>query len=292
MKYENTVALDSGDINVYTEGKGGITVVFMAGGGITAPVLEYKPVYHRMSEKYQIAVIERAGYGFSGRMTTPRTVENLVTDDRSALAKAGVYPPYVLAAHSYSGFEAVYWANTYPDEVAAVLSIDMGVPDYAVLQAEEVSDKKRDRFLAVHHRLMKLIAKDGLAARLARKKCENASGLLSGNELTDEEKKLYRRLFYENIAHIEFIEEARLMTYNAGKAVETGALKCPSCFFISDMKGMSKKITWRQAGIDYAKKCGGEIHLSDKGHMMYAYMPDEIADTFDRFLSDIGSAVK
>ena len=292
MKYENKIMLDSGSLNVYTEGSGDVTIVFMSGNGVTSPVLEYKPIYRRLSQKYRIAVIEKAGYGFSDHMTTPRTIENLVGDDREALRRAGIEPPYVLAAHSYSGLEAVYWANTYPDEVKALLSMDMGIPDYAMLQADEVPDDKRDRLLERYHRFLKRVAKDGIIARLVRNKAENVSGLLTGNELTDDEKKLYRRLFYENIANREFVEESRQMTYNAKKAVETGTLKCPCCFFISDMKGMSKKISWRQAGLDYAEKCGGEIHLSEKGHMMYAFIPDEMTETFDKFLEAHGIDVQ
>ena len=292
MNYENKIKLDSGSLNVYTEGSGSVTIVFMSGNGVTSPVLEYKPIYRRLSSKYRIAVIEKAGYGFSGHMTTPRTIENLVGDDREALRRAGIEPPYVLAAHSYSGLEAVYWANTYPDEVKAVLSMDMGIPDYAVLQAEEVPDDKRDKMLERYHRFLKRVAKDGIIARLVRNKAENSSGLLTGNELTDDEKKLYRRLFYENIANREFVEESRQMTDNAKKAVETGTLKCPCCFFISDMKGMSKKISWRQAALDYAEKCGGEVHMSDKGHMMYASIPDEMSETFDKFLEAHGIGVQ
>ena len=51
------------------------------------------------------------------------------------------------------------------------------------------------------------------------------------------------------------------------------------------MKGMSKQKTWRQAGVEYAEKCGAEIHLSDKGHMMYARIPDEMSETFLKFLT-------
>jgi len=278
-------------LNVYTEGSGTATIVFLSGGGVTCPVLEYKPIYRRMSAKHRIAVIEKAGYGFSGKMKTPRTVENLVSEDREALRKAGIEPPYVLAAHSYSGLETVYWANTYPDEVTAVLSMDMGIPDYAVLQAEEVSDARRDKLLARQHRLMKRIAKDGLLAKLFRNRTENISGLLTGSELTEEEKQIYRRLFYKNLANDEYIEESRLMTANAAAAIATGILECPSCFYISDMKGMCRQKTWRQAGLEYAEKCGAEVHLSDKGHMMYAVIPDEMSETFESFLAahDIGA---
>lgn len=271
-------------LNVYTEGKGAVTVVFMAGNGVTCPVLEYKPVYRRLSEKYRIAVIEKAGYGLSGGTNEPRKIENLVESDREALKKAGIAPPYVLAAHSYSGFEAIYWANTYPDEVKAVLSMDMGIPETAIQQSYEITELKRLKLLDRQFKVLKLIARDGVLAKITRSKTENVSGLMTGTELNSEEKELYQQLFYRNIANTEYYEEARLMTENAKKAEATGVLKCPCCFFISDMKTLSKNVDWRKIGTEYAQKCGGEVHLSDKGHFMYAYIPDEMAETFDNFI--------
>ncbi len=285
MNRESLVDVNGTKLNVYTEGEGAVTIVFMAGNGVTCPVLEYKPLYRRLSKKYRIAVIEKAGYGFSSGTDEPRTIENLVAADREALRKAGLQPPYVLAPHSYSGFEAVYWANTFPDEVSAVLSVDMGVPELAVGQSKEIGEEKRLKMLEKQTGLLKKIAKQGLFSKLIRNKTENVSGLMTGNELTDEEKQVYRELFYKNIANREYAEEARLMTENAQKAAATGALKCPCCFFISDMKTMSKKLSWRKFGQDFAAKCGGEVHLSDKGHMMYAFIPDEMAETFDSFLA-------
>lgn len=284
MNLENKVDVRGTLMNVYTEGDGDITIVFLSGSGVTCPVLEYKPVYRRMSKKYRIAVIEKAGYGFSGSMTEPRTVENLVAADREALRKAGLEPPYVLAAHSYSGFETIYWANTFPDEVSAVLGMDMGVPELAVRQSEEITEEKRLKQLDIQSGLLKKIAKGGFLAKLIKNKTENVSGLMTGDELTDGEKQVYRRLFYKNIANREYYEESRLMTENAKKAADTGALKCPCCFFISDMRTLSKNLSWRSFGQDFAEKSGGEIHLSDKGHMMYAVIPDEMSETFDRFL--------
>ena len=257
MNYKNLVEVNGTKLNVYTEGQGDVTIVFMAGNGVTLPVLEYKPIWKRMSEKYRIAVIEKAGYGFSGSKTTERTVENLVAEDREALAKAGIKPPYVLAAHSYSGFEAVYWANTYPDEVKAVLGMDMGIPDMAIAQSKELPEEKRRAMVLKQQKLLQKVSKGGILTKLMKNKLENASGLMSGNELTKDEKSVYKEYFYKNIAHQEFTDEAMLMTDNAVKASKTGLLKCPCCFFVSDMKMPVKSVSWRQVGVDYAKKCGG-----------------------------------
>lgn len=284
MNYENLVEVGGTKLNVYTEGEGAVTIVFMSGNGVTCPVLEYKPIYRRMSKKYRIAVIEKAGYGFSDHTDKPRTIENLVSEDRAALKAAGIEPPYVLAAHSYSGLEAVYWANTYPDEVKAVLSMDMAVPDTAIAQSRELPEEKRRAMIQKQQKLIHKISKGGILTKLMKNKLENATGLMSGNELTEDEKAVYKEYFYKNLAHKEFADEALLLFDNAVKVNKTGLLKCPCCFFIGDMKLPVKNVSWKQNGIDYAEKCGGEVHLSDKGHMMYAFIPDEMADTFDKFL--------
>ena len=224
------------------------------------------------------------GYGFSEGMKSQRLLEKLVAEDREALEKAGIKPPYVLAPHSYSGFEAIYWANTYPKEVEAILSIDMGIPETAIQQSKEITELERLKMLDKQFKMLRTIAKGGLIAKLAKKKTEDASGLMSGNELTPEEKEIYRGLFYRNIANREFYEEARLMTENAMRAEKTGIPKCPICFYLSDMPTLSKKVNWRQNVLGYAEKCGGKVYLTDRGHMMYAYIPDDMASNFDSFL--------
>lgn len=284
MNYENRVPAGGCRLNVYSEGSGSSTIVFLAGNGVTSPVLEYKPLYRRLSRIYRIAVIERAGCGFSDPAKTPRTVENIVSENREALCQAGIAPPYILAAHSIAGIEAVWWANTYPEEITAILGVDMGVPGYALEQSEALTERRRLSMAQSQQKLSEAIAKDGFIARVLRNKSENVSGLLSGDELDTEEKRLYRELYYKNIANKEFLEMTKLMPENAQKAVDTGALRCISCLYISDLKMPGMKHTWRQAGIAFAEKFGGEYHLSDKGHMMYAYIPEEMAQTFDTFL--------
>lgn len=284
MIYGNKVKVNDTFLNVYTEGNKSPTIVFLSGSGVTSPVLEYKPLYRKMSDTYRIAVIEKAGYGLSGSMTTKRTVENLVAESREALKLSGINPPYILAPHSYSGFEAIWWANNYPEEVKAVLGIDMGFPNMALAQAKEISEDHKKKMVQQQRKLLSVIAKQGFVSKLVRNKTVNVSGLMTSNELTDDEKKLYQELFYRNLLNEEISEEALLMTENAVKADKSGILRCPGCFYISSMKSHVKSITWQEAGIAYVKECGGELHLSKEGHFLYASIPDEIAATFKSFL--------
>ncbi|HOO05951.1 MAG TPA: alpha/beta hydrolase [Ruminococcus sp.] len=283
-KYGKLIKVGETELNVYTEGNGNVTLVFMAGSGVGCPVLEYSPIYRKMSADYRIAVVEKAGYGSSGKATTKRSVDNLVNESRAALKAAGIQPPYVLVPHSYSGFEAIWWANTFPDEVAAVLGLDMGFPNMMKAQAAQIPHSKKVVMVDKTRKLMQRIAKRGLLDKLLRNKTVNASGLLSGNALTMEEKRFYEDTYYKNIASEAVFEESILAEENAAKAEGTGYLSCPACFLVSNMRSPVKALTWQQAAKDYAEKCGAEIHLLDENHMMYTKIPDKIVGIFTGFL--------
>lgn len=273
-----------GKINVYTEGSGEYTIVFLSGAGVTSPVLEYSPLYRRLSDEYKIAVVEKAGYGMSESTDTERTVENMVSESREALMHAGINPPYILAAHSYSGFETIYWANTYPDEIKAVLSIDMGLPDTAVEMGKAMSEEKRRKINEKNIKLFAKIQKRGLLAKLAKKITVDTTGMISSNHLNNEEKKLYEDLFYKNLTNKEIFEENMRLVSNAEKAGATGKLKVPAYFYISDFKAPLKQGSWKEYAIKYAEEIGAEYIVTEKGHNMYTIIPDEMAQNFKRFL--------
>ena len=82
-----TVPIDEGEMSIYTEGKGDKTLVFMAGGGTCSPILDFKSLYKKLSNKYKIVVVEKFGYGFSDIIPRPRDIDLLLSDTRQALKK-------------------------------------------------------------------------------------------------------------------------------------------------------------------------------------------------------------
>lgn len=286
-KYENKIPVGKGKINIYSEGNGELTIVFLSGSGVTSPVLEYKSLYSKLSDLYRIAVVEKSGYGFSESTGTPRTVKNMVEESRTALLKAGIKPPYVLAPHSYSGFEAIWWANTYTDEVKAVLSIDMGIPSMAIAMDEVITEEKRIQMNESRKKLFTKIAKQGILAKLLTKWTVNTTGLMSSDILSNDEKELYKDLFYKNLLNNEITEENMLMTENAKEADKTGLLKVPAFFYISNMKSPAKSTTWRAESTKYAKAIGAEYIHTDAGHMMYVKISDKMSETFKKFLKSV-----
>lgn len=286
-EYGTKIQVGKGKINVYSEGNGDSTIVMLSGAGVSSPVLEYRPLYRRMSDKYRIAVIEKSGYGLTESTGTARTVENMVNESREALRGADIKPPYILMAHSYSGFEAIYWANTYPDEVIAVISVDMGLPETAAEMGKVLTPEKVEANIRSTRKLYARIRKRGFLTKLFRNKLENVSGLMTADYLTDDEKKLYEELFYRNLGNDDIFAENRALVSNGEAAGKTGKLKVPAYFYISDMKVPIKQGSWRDNAVRYAESIGAEYKLTDKGHLMYTKIPEQMAEDFKEFLKAV-----
>ena len=130
------VDVKGNNMSINVEGNGPKTLVFLSGGGTCSPILDFKSLYSLLSDEYQIVVVEKFGYGFSDVVKEDRDIKTILSETRMALTKAGIEGPYVLCPHSMSGIEALYWAQTYPDEVEAInaaLVEKNGVPEVPML---------------------------------------------------------------------------------------------------------------------------------------------------------------
>lgn len=81
--------------------------------------------------------MEKAGYGFSDDSDISRDIDTVLSETRPALSLSGFSGPYILCAHAMSGIEALYWFQQYPDEVSAIIGLDMAVP--AAYEAMEIN---------------------------------------------------------------------------------------------------------------------------------------------------------
>ncbi|MBQ7491328.1 MAG: alpha/beta hydrolase [Clostridia bacterium] len=148
------VEVDGHQMCVYTEGAGEHTLVFLSGWGTASPVLDFKSLYSLLSDEYQIVVVEKFGYGFSDTVDTERSFDTILRQDREALAKAGITGPFVLCPHSLSGLEAILWAQKYPGEVEAILSLDMTLPNVGeIIDIDRASVERGIR----HNKLLRVL---------------------------------------------------------------------------------------------------------------------------------------
>lgn len=287
MNYKNIVKVNGHGMNVFITGSGADTLVFLAGAAVTSPVLEYKPLYDELKNTFKIVIPEKLGYGFSDSDTeSPRDVDTMVNQTREALLNAGIKPPYILVPHSYSGTEAVYWANTYPSEIKAILGLDMVTPRFALAQAEELPEDKKRAMVERNEKLYRKISGSRFWQKLLRKQTVEATGVLKCGALDDEEKKLYCELFYKNLCNSEISAEQLAATSNAVTSNETGKLKIPAHMFISNMKTPMKKTTWKAENEAFAKE-NGIVAETASSHFCYVQETEKIAGVWRKFIKSL-----
>ncbi|AXI11184.1 alpha/beta hydrolase [Oceanobacillus zhaokaii] len=131
------VEVDGKNMHLYAKGEGDNTIVLISGAGTAAPALDFEPLVNEMAKKNKVVVVEPFGYGWSDITNKERTVENIVEEIRYALKKSDIQGPYILMPHSISGIYSMYYANTYPDEVQAVVGIDSTLPQALKYFGEE-----------------------------------------------------------------------------------------------------------------------------------------------------------
>ena len=122
------VKVNNQNMHVYIQGEGKNTIVLMSGLGTAAPVLDFEPLINVLAQNNKVVVVEPFGYGWSDQTNTQRSVQNIIEELRTALKECGITEKVVLMPHSVSGIYAMYYANTYPEEVSSVIGIDCTLP--------------------------------------------------------------------------------------------------------------------------------------------------------------------
>ncbi len=272
------VEVDGHNMSVYTEGNGDITIVFLSGGGTCSPILDFKSLYSLLSDNYKIAVVEKFGYGFSDIVDKNRDIDLILNDTRAALSEAGLTSPYVICPHSMSGLEALRWAQKYPDEVSAIIGLDMAVPQYYDSMSINIPVMKAAS-LAANIGITRFIP--GIAE----------SEAIRHGTLSDKEKDIYKAVFYNRTATVTMINECKSVKDNAKKVNDMGIPQLPMLLFISNGSGGTgfNEETWRRIPIEYISQINDGKYIElDCPHYIHDYEYITISKEISDFLSSIG----
>jgi pimeloyl-ACP methyl ester carboxylesterase len=114
------------------------TIVFESGLG-TAGTHDWARVLPLLPQDLRVIRYDRPGLGGSaedGESPTPRHIATVL---HTALAAAGIAPPYVLVGHSLGGTRIRMFAGIYPDEVAGLVFVDP-TPDFTRTSDDDLRD--------------------------------------------------------------------------------------------------------------------------------------------------------
>lgn len=118
------------------EGIGEPTVIVEAALGVSveATFARQQPVgwaviAPKIATITQTCVYDRAGLGLSSALTAAETSREAARDLHGMLGVLHIRPPYVLAAHSLGGMDALMFAYLYPESVAGMVLVDSAHPE-------------------------------------------------------------------------------------------------------------------------------------------------------------------
>lgn len=267
------VEVDGYNMCIYSEGKGEYTLVFLSGSAIASPILEYKPIYSLLSEDYNIVVIEKFGYGFSDVIDEERSFETMLRQDREALAKAGIEGPYILCPHSMSGIEAILWAQTYPEEVAAIIGLDMALP--ATYSEEDFIWLKNVQIM------MLSVWREMGFVRLF---FNNSS---FSDTLSQREKEIYRAIACTKYVNKNVRNEGKHILEAIALINSQPKPDVPMLMFISSGIGVGGE-SWITAQKEYAADLSyAKTVQFDCGHAIYLYEQNQINQDIREFIESL-----
>ena len=265
-----TVLVNGYKINVYVEGDGPETIVFLSGAGIASPILDFKNVSDSLSKKYKVVIVERAGYGYSEDSNQSRDVMEVLSETRQALSQANVTGPFIILSHSMASLESLAWQENYPDEVKALVGLDWALP----ASYEDLKDNQA--LLTVAYWTSKI----GLLRYFPE------SFYIKNPTLTENERQQYKLLAYKQLMSQDMLNESNLVKENAKKVPSSINPKIPALLLVSNGEGTTfSQSEWQH----YAEKFSSDqsnvkVVYMDAPHELYHYQSHEIVSQIEEFL--------
>ncbi|WP_204249559.1 alpha/beta fold hydrolase [Vagococcus silagei] len=230
----------------------------------------------RLEEDFKIVVVEKFGYGFSSDTENSRDIDTILEETRGALNKKGIKPPYMLAPHSMSGIEALYWYKKYPQEISTIIGLDMAT--YEAYENLKISliGLKINRWL-VKANVTKIFPK-----------AIESDAVKYGN-LAQIEKDTYKELFYKNFTSTATLNEVREVKRNSKKVRDIDLKSLPLLILVSNGKGTGiKKDKWFSIQENLRSKSRmGKIVYYDCPHYLHNHKALEIAKEIKLFIKEI-----
>ena len=266
------VVVNGHQMNVYAQGEGSETIVFLSGAGIASPILDFKNLTDSLSKKYKVVVVERAGYGYSEDSNQSRDVMEVLSETRQALSQANVTGPFIILSHSMASLESLAWQEKYPDEVKALVGLDWALP----ASYEDLKDNQA--LLTVAYWSSKI----GLLRYFPE------SFYIKNPTLTETERQQYKLLAYKQLMSQAMLHESRLAKKNAKKVPSSINPKIPALLLVSNGEGTSfSQSEWQRYAERFASdQSNVQVVYMDAPHDLYHYQSNAIVSRIKEFLEN------
>lgn len=125
---QNYVEITDGKMAYYTEGEGEHTIVILGPNLDTSSEMTMRYVSKFLADDNKVIIFDLLGKGFSDDTDKPRTADNVAQEVHEALQKLALDNKYILMAFEYAGNYALRYQELYPEDVEAMIGVDMATP--------------------------------------------------------------------------------------------------------------------------------------------------------------------
>jgi pimeloyl-ACP methyl ester carboxylesterase len=115
-------------------GSGSPTIILESGLGAAWEI--WSRVQPELSRTTRVCSYDRAGYGYSDVLASPRDADHIAAELCVLLGEAKVAGPIVLMGHSLGGVFIRDYATRYPDQVAGLIFVDAVTPSWVLGRVE------------------------------------------------------------------------------------------------------------------------------------------------------------
>lgn len=267
------VNVNNHNINVVSMGTGDTTVVFTGGLNEPSSYADFYPLYSEISKYAKIAVYDRPGHGWSEVTDVPRDIDSIVEEMHTALLESGQKPPYILVGHSLASLTSIRFAQTYKDEVAGIVLIDGGSPEYYSENSLEFSNS--------NSYIYKTLKSLGIA-RLALYHTSYSSKFVSGQNglkfLPDDLKQLYFSMTLKTMYNKNIIDEGKMAQDNAKTILDGGKLGDIPLRILSAENTVLEIPEWQDSQIALKEWStdSSQVVVKESRHSIHQFAPEII----------------
>jgi len=295
-------------LNLRCLGSGAPTVVLDAGGANFSDTWRFvQPAIARFT---RVCSYDRAGYGFSDPNDRPATAANIVDDLHTALARAGVAPPFVLVGQSAGGLYMTLYADLHLSDVVGMVLVDPGFAtqsrdDYSVAQRtpDELAKERKEKidFRALIHQCADLARSKNIAA--IKGACPCGPSALDGPSYAAylvrycSEPKHYEAMLQEDAALLGVPGEAPTQS-EAEEAAAARPFGAMPLIVLTQSRGLpydgerpdlkiKHMIAWRAGHAVLAGRSsrGKLVMPANSGHMIQLSQPKAVIDAVQEVVS-------
>jgi len=171
-----------------------------------------------------------------------------------------------------SGLEALYWSSKYPEEVAAIIGLDMGFPEYYI-------QRKTPPF-NIDQILMKFFSVLGIQRIYYPKQADS-------RYLTKDECRQMKILTYRNFMNRSVLNELKSIYGNAELVHNQKYSNKTGNVLLFSSNGRERGSFWIDSKSEFARKINAKLIVLDCDHYVHHFESQKIMEESKHFISEI-----